>query len=447
MMKNSRLMCHAALVAMSCFLAAACSDDNEDKGQTSTQKPEAKPDAAAVSAAPQSAAGAPVAEDDIRSRLPEEVAALPWVQVQEIALTGTAQEGGRETVQFDLTLLLKEDLCEPAEVPSQLKELLEKMNPVLNKAMTPESRYLLQVGADPSEITPEDTAMEPLPPELQESADALKRLAEPAAYKVAAHAGETVVLHGSMTRQGAGKEGAPGEWEKIVVDTEPLAAWKKASPQSALPEGHVILSAAWVAARSQEIEAAVAEWEKAAAPYIASRENAARARMLEARAQEEARKAKIEKQAEELRRERARFEQATAAGKTYEGEWALDEQGGKLALTIVTCEPGERSAMLTANLSDPDLPQASVELKGRCLLLPEEGEKYRFQIAIIDGLYDPDAATAKIYDATDGLLLLNLAQDGSLEGVLTCKSWGEAEKDQVVRVVLKPSVKSKKKTR
>lgn len=445
-MNNSRLMRGAALAAMSCLLVASCSDEGENKDAKKTPTDAQSGAATASSEKQPSAAPAPSVEE-LRGHLPEDVASLPWAEVQNIEISQPAAGGGAETVELDVTLRLKEDLCEPAETPDQLNLLRQNINPLLNKALTPESHYLLQAGADPAEISDEDRRVQALPPALEERAEALKRLAEPQAFKVVARAGETLVVHGSASRKPAQGESAPGEWSVVVAESDPLAAWKKATPQSALPEGSAVLSAAWLAARTQEIETAMGALEKELTPYIAGREEAARARLLESRAAQEARNAESEKRAEEVRRERARFLQAGAAGKTYEGEWALDEQGGKLALTIVTSEAGDRSAMLTANLTDPDLPQASVELKGRCLLLPEEGEDYRFQIAIVDGLYDPDAATARIYDASDGVLLLNLGEDGTLEGVLTCKSWGDAEKDQVVRVVLKPSAKSGRKSR
>lgn len=434
----------AALAAMSCLLVASCSDENKNEDGEKTRQG-ASSEVVSTPANPQPSAPALTA-DEVQALLPAEVASLPWAEVEHIEVGPGAEAGGGQTIEFDVTLRLKEDLCVPAEAPAQLDEQRQRINPLLNKAMTPESRYLLQAGADPSEIADADRKARPLPPELQNRLEALKKLAEPAAYKVVAHAGETLSVHGSLSRKLPQGSAAAREWE-ATADTSPLAEWNKATPQSALPEGAAVLSAAWMAGRSQEIDAALAELEKALTPYIAGREEATRTRMLESRAAEEARQAESEKRAEAVRLERARFQQASAAGKTYEGEWALDEQGGKLALTIVTSEVGERSAMLTANLTDPDLPQASVELKGRCLLLPEEGEDYRFQIAIVDGLYDPDAATAKIYDASDGVLLLNLTDDGSLEGVLTCKGWGEAEKDQVVKVVLKPSAKSSKKAR
>ncbi len=424
---------------MASLLVSSCSDDRGEQKKTGDST------ADAAASARQPAVTAPTV-DEIKGLLPESVVGCPWVETQDISIADTAREGAEERAVFEATVRLKEDLCAPAETPAQLNALRQKVNPLLDRAMTPESQYLLQIGADPSAITEDDQKAKPLPAELGEKADALRRLAEPAVFQVAVHAGETLALRGTVKRAATpGGEAAP--WELEAIDTAPLDAWKKQTPLSALPEESSVLSAAWLTEQTQRLESAMAEFEKAAAPYIEGRENAARTRLLEARAREEARKAKAEAAAESLRNERARFEQASAAGKTWQGEWSLGEQGGKLAMTIVTSDVGDRSALLTANLTDPDLPQAAVDLKGRCLLVPEEGEQYRFQIAIADGLYDPDAATAKIYDASDGVLLLNLTDDGSLEGVLTCKSWTKEQEGQVVKVFLKPSTKSKRDAR
>lgn len=435
MMKPLRLISPAAAaVAMASLFLSSCSDEKKE-----TKTADVQPNAAAPSEQP---APVPPVGDALEVLLPASLTACPWLKVQGVEVTSTSREGAEERAEFNVTLLLKQDLCEPTEAPARLNELRLKINPTLNRAMTPESQYLLQVGADPTSITEEDKKAAPLPADLRRQADALKQLAEPAVYKVSVHEGETLALRGSVKRA-ISPGGEPGAWELAALDEVPLDAWKQYTPFEALPKGAAILSAAWLSEQTRMLELAMAEWEKAAAPYIESREEAARTRLLEAQAREDADKAKAAAAAEALRRERARFEQACAAGREWRGEWSLDEQGGKLMMTIVTSEPGERSAMLTANLTDPDLPQASVDMKGRCLLIPEEGEEYRFQIAIVDGLYDPDAATAKIYDASDGVLLLNLTEDGALEGILTCKSWTKEQQDQVVKVVLKPSTKSK----
>lgn len=440
MMTPLRLTCPTAVaVAMASMFLSACSDEKKE-----AKVAEAQP--AAAEAPKEQPAPVPPAGDTLRALLPESLAACPWLEVQSVNVAAVSRDGAEERAIFDVTLLLKQDLCEPGDTPARLNELRLKVNPALNRAMTPESQYLLQVGADPSTITEEDRKATPLPAELRRQADALKQLAEPAVYKVTVREGETLALSGSARRTAAAPGGEPAAWELATLDEAPLDAWKKLTPCDSLPEGAFALSAAWLSEQTQKLESAMADFEKAAATYIESREEAARTRLLEARAREDADKAKASAAATALRQERARFEQACAAGRVWQGEWSLDEQGGKLMMTIVTSEPGERSAMLTANLTDPDLPQASVDMKGRCLLIPEEGEDYRFQIAMIDGLYDPDAATARIYDANDGVMLLNLTEDGSLEGVLTCKSWTDAQKGQVVKVMLKPSTKSKSKS-
>lgn len=378
--------------------------------------------------------------------LPAEVKNAAWLEVQDVTLDLLKD---READCYGVSVLLrvKENLCEKADAPAELNEERKTVNPLLNKAMTPESVYLLQVGADPAAIVDEDRKSKPLPPELREKAEILIHLSDPDLWKTVVPAGETTELHGTV-RIATSADAAPVISE-VSLDPAATAAWHKLTPASALPAGAAQLTPEWLQQRKQELQTAIADFNTASAPYIKGREDAARTRMLEeqARAEEESQKAELAENAarEKAAAARKQYTQISAAGLVYVGEWALGEQTGKLKLTILTAETLENSVALTAELTDPDLPQVSLELQGRCLLAPEEGEENRLQMRILDGLYDPDVAPAKIYDAKDGVLLLNLTEQGALQGVLTCKSWDTAQKMQDVKVILRPATKEKKK--
>lgn len=437
-MKRSHFRLFVATGAVACMSLSSCSEK-----ENTPQEPPAPP----AEQTPPPPAVPEIAPDVLKDAiLPAEIKNAAWLEVQDVTLDLLKD---READCYGVSVLLrvKENLCEKADAPAELNEERKAVNPMLNKAMTPESVYLLQVGADPAVIGDEDRKAKPLPAELREKAELLIHLSDPALWKIVVPSGETVELHGTV-RIATSVDATPA-FSDVVLDTASLQAWYRLTPASALPADEFLLTPEWLQQRKQEIQTAMSDFETASAPYIQGREEAARTRLLEeqARAEEERKKAESAENAarEQAAAERKLYTQISAAGSVYQGEWALGEQTGKLKLTILTAETLENSVAVTAELTDPDLPQVSLELQGRCLLVAEEGEKGRLQLGILDGLYDPDVAPAKIYDAKDGVLLLDLSEQGVLQGVLTCKSWDEARKVQDVKVILRPATKEKKK--
>lgn len=438
-MKKSYFRLFVATGAVACLSLSSCSEEESN--------PQEQPPAAPSEQTPPPPAVPEIAADVLKDAvLPAELKNAAWLEVQDVTLDLLKD---READCYGVIVLLrvKENLCGKTEAPAELNEERKAVNPMLNKAMTPESVYLLQAGADPATIGDADRKAKPLPSELREKAEILVHLADPDLWKTVVPAGETTELHGAV-RITVSADAAPA-FSDVTLDTTPIEEWGKLMPASALPGDAALLTPEWLQQRKQEMQTAMEDFNTASAPYIKGREDAARTRLLEeqARAEEERKKCELaENEArEKAAAERKLYTQVSAAGSVYQGEWAKDEQTGKLKLTILTAETLENSVALTAELTDPDLPQVSLELQGRCLLAPEEGEKDRLQMGILDGLYDPDVAPAKIYDAKDGVLLLNMTDQGTLQGVLTCKSWDVAQKTQDVKVILRPITKEKKK--
>ena len=69
------------------------------------------------------------------------------------------------------------------------------------------------------------------------------------------------------------------------------------------------------------------------------------------------------------------------------------------------------------------------------------GEAIPCVVRIFHGRYDPDVQTAEVFDAKDALMRLSLMPDGTLSGVMTCESWGDAEANKVFQVKLHLSPK------
>lgn len=379
--------------------------------------------------------------------LPAEIRAAAWLEMQEIRI-GPIKDREQKLYPVEALFRLREPLCEKTDVSASLNEERKAVNPAIDRAMTPESVYLLQVGAAPEMLTEEDRKFRPMPENLREKAEHLVKLANPEAWKISVPAGETLSLQGTMRLES--EQGREPAIVSAELDSAAWDEWQKLTPASSLPEWATVFSEESLERHRQAIQAAVKDFNDEAEPYIKSREEATRVRLLEERARAEEEKKARELAENEARAKaaaaRERYERAAAAGSVYRGEWSHDEQTGKLALTFISSDILENSAALTAELSDPDFSQVNVELQGRCLLEPEEGTSWRFQIAIVDGLYDPDVATAEIYNEKEGVLLLNLTDQGTLEGILTCKSWtDEQKKARNVKVILRPVVRERKK--
>ena len=202
-------------------------------------------------------------------------------------------------------------------------------------------------------------------------------------------------------------------------------------PEKALPENATVVTDDFELKRRTLLREKIEAFNSATKPYIEKREQETRSRMLEAQARrEEAEKAEQEEAA-------ARAERR----KTWETmcEKLLYTAFGKFTLRIAKAAAFPDALQFIGTLSDTDLPQAELRVVGRCEAPPKSGEAVSCVIHVYSGRYDPDVATAEVFDKKDGVMLLSLSEDGSLTGKLTCESWGDQpEKAFDVHLTLAP---------
>ncbi len=388
----------------------------------------------------------------------EELAAMLGEQLPEETLAErgeftceppqTAEDGSLHLVLHQ-SYTLKENLFTKQTAPEAFNELRKGVNDALNAAVKPDSVYLLQVGGTTEMLTDADRAAKPLPEELQTKANELRNLAEGSAWVQTKPAGEAMEV---IVRATARYEEEAWHYADVEVEDAGLRALDSLKPESAVTaDGGFILTPESEQARKAEIAAKIDEFNAAAEPYINSREDAARERLTqeEAAAEEAARKTAEEQAAAEALRKQwtDACAAAIANGKDFSGEWTRANRFGELTLHIETAKAFDNSIQFIGSLYDTKLPEASLDIAGRCDLT-ENADGAHVDITIYDGRYDPDQPTAEVYDAHDGLLSLSLTKDGKLTGIMSCAAWGEnSEKEFKVSLSPKAMVKKEEKKR
>ncbi len=418
-MKPTRLICSTLFAAATLAALPSCF---EKEGQdAATQAP-----ATETPATGQEKPAAPTVED-VTARLTKELGdnaiVTPWaVNIDST----TTNADGSVSMAATLAMTVKEDLFTREEAPAALNTERMACNESLNRAMLPESVYLMQVGAPTELITDADRAPRPLPAELQGQADALKALAETALYRPLSSAGQEVKL--TATFKATYKDNA-WDYSEIALDKAALAPLEPGIARSALPEGAPIISAGVEDARKAELREKITAFNQAAEPYIKGREDAARTRLAEYRAKQEEELRRAAEQAEAEAKVRQEWEQRCtnfiAEDKQFAGEWTRDNRFGELTLRITRTTRHDNAIHFIGTIYDTKLPAASLDIAGRCDL-SKGGDAAQVDITIYDGQYDPDQPTAEVYDADDSLMVLKLTPEGKLEGIMTCLSWKEA---------------------
>lgn len=346
-----------------------------------------------------------------------------------------------------LKMVVKEDMYARETAPAAFNKEREAVNEAANTAMKPESVYLFQVGATTDLITDADRAAKPLPEHLQAPLNELKELADSSVYRKVMNTGDEVETSASFTASYV-----DGAWQfsNIVVDNAALLALNDYTAQSALPQEAPILTPEFEEARKATIREKVAAFNQLAEPYIKGREEAARATLTEhqARAEEEARRITEQAAAEEAARQEClnAYIQLLADDKLFAGEWTRDKAFGELSLHIQTAKRLDNAIQFAGTIYDTKLPEASLDIMGRCELTPKEDGTTQVDIAIYDGQYDPDQPTAEVYDAKDGMLSLQLSKDGKLTGIMSCTSWS-ANPEKAFKVTMSPKAKEEPKKR
>lgn len=340
-------------------------------------------------------------------------------------------DDGSLSINARMSMVVKENLYASEAAPSAFNKEREAVNDVANRAMKPESVYLLQIGAPTEMLTDADRAAKPLPQELQNLLNELKDLADSSVYRKTINAGDEVQISAGF--HATYQEGHGWAFDNIVVDNAALLALDDLTAESALPaDAANVLTPEFEEARKNQIREKIAAFKQQTEPYILSREETARATFTEyqAKAEEEARRAA--EQAAAQQEEQRQWQEACiahlATGKAFAGEWTRANSFGEMTLQIEQAKQFDDSIQFFGTLYDTKLPEACMDITGRCELKPtEQGAKV--DVTIYDGQYDPDQPTAEVFDARDGVLMLYLDKDGKLHGVMTCTSWGEnAEK-------------------
>ena len=363
--------------------------------------------------------------EDITRMLMEQLSGCEIASAGQLTCsTPTKNTDNSISMGASIKMAIKEDLYAKDAAPAAFNKEREAVNEAANTSMKPESVYLFQVGATSDLITDADRIAKPLPENLQAPLNELKELAEAPVYRKVVNTGDEVEASATFTAIYV-----DGAWQfsNIVVDNAALLALNDYTAQSELPQDAPILTPEFEESRKALIREKVAAFNQLAEPYIKGREEAARATLTQhqARAEEEARRMTEQAAAQEAARQECiqGYVQALADDKLFAGEWTRDKRFGEISLHIEQAKQFENAVQFVGTIYDTKLPEASLDIAGRCDLTPKEDGTTQLDITIYDGQYDPDQPTAEVYDAKDGMLSLKLSKDGKLTGIMSCTSW------------------------
>lgn len=451
---KTRLITSAALALSFCTLAPSCGDKTSDASPAPAagDKPAPSgPDAATDTPTP-AAADVPSPEI-VRASLPEALTGCTLADITDIRIMPTGTDAAGTAADVTVLLKLHDDLYTRMPAPAELARLRSSVNPIVQEALKPDACFLLLAGEAEDKIPQEAKAAyqpeEPMKSLIQE----ILALASPTAYAKTAAAGDILELRGTLK---ANKQ-EDGAWtvSETSIDLQPLKQLDGTIVKDLVPQNMLASNEGQGETLAGQLKDKIAKLQEATTAQNIAREqkilaqisqqNALRQAETEAADKQKAeREAAEKKEAEakaaarkaEIAKERKQFISAFGSGESYVGEWACGTQTGKLSLVVMSCDPSEKSALVEATLADPYLDGAIMELKGRVILEPESDEPYRILLNITGGSFDPDAATANIYRRTDGILQLNLQDDGALKGIMSCPDWDEKDK-KIVKVFLR----------
>lgn len=409
---------HTALFTAATVIMTACDDKPATPNSSNTT------DTVTQQQPVQAPEQVPHKPEDILAAVETQLTAYPWLSPALTAMETEIGTDGSTLLTAKVRLTVKEDLYRSENAPAAFNEERKAMNASANRAMQPNSLYLLQVGAPTDAITDEDKAARPLPENLQQLANELKDLAESSVYAVSLQAGTgydvTATMKVNETTNGK-------EYTEVSVQIENLPQADIGTPAGGLPEGSALMTPDFEETRKQEIRSKIEAFEAAAAPYIKSREEEARAKWTEYNA------AKAEadrKTAEEATAAAAEKEQwinhcinTIATGKKFSGEWVRDTQFGKFTLEVGDLHKYEDSLQFVGRLYDTELPDASMDVHGRCEFTKGEDGTCKVSITIYDGYYQEDKPTTEVYTSNDGIMQLKFNAQGCMSGTMLRTAW------------------------
>jgi len=429
---------YSAILAAAVAALPSC----DDKGTT---QPPSNGDKVATSAAEAPKEEPKPTADEAKAAIAEQIGNIPWLAPADC--TGVSAEGGMAKCRMAFNVT--ENLYKKSAAPEEFDEERKAINASANAAMQPDSAYLLQIGAPADMITDAERAAKPLPENLQQLADELRELADASVYKIDVPAGTSIELSVSYSYSRESDD-TPWVFSNISIEEGELPDVGSVTPESALPENAAVLTPEFLEARKEEIRQKTDAFNAAAEPYINGREEVARASYTEhqARLDEEARKTAEAATAAAAEKETwvSFCSAAIANGKKFSGEWTRGNRFGEISISIAKAEKFENSIQFIGELYDTNLPEASLDISGRCELEKNSDGVSHVDVTIYDGQYDPDKPTAEVYDARDGMLSLSLDAQGKLNGTMTCASWSETP-EKAFRIMLAPAAASSKGSR
>ena len=442
-----RLIIQTIALTASATMLTSCFDEikqvfSGEETATPAEQAPAEPAAPAIPTEP--------GNEEITRMLMEQLSGCDAADAGQLTC-GTPTRDTDESVSMGASLRMKvrEDMYAKELAPAELNKERQAVNEAANAAMKPESVYLFQVGATSDLITEEDRKAKPLPEHLLTPLNELKELAEAPVFRKVVNAGDEVEASATFTAKYT-----DGAWQfsNIVIDNAALLALNDYTAQSALPQDAPIISPEFQEQRKATIREKVAAFNQLAEPYIKSREEAARSTLTEhqARAEEEARRMTEQAAAQEAARQAniQGYVQALSADKLFSGEWTRDKRFGEISLHIEESRQFDNAVQFVGTIYDTKLPDASLDIIGRCDLTPREDGTAQVDITIYDGQYDPDQPTAEVYDAKDGMLSLKLSKEGKLAGIMSCVSWASSpEKAFQINMTPKAKEESRKRRR
>ena len=413
----------SAVIAAATMLAASSCDENKGGSTAPAEQPKAGPTATAEPQAP--AAHADPTNEEICKAVTDQLSQYTYVTPGEFSYQVESSSTDKQNISASLKMVVKEDMYTQVSAPGDFNRERQAVNEAANLAIRPDAAYLLQVGASADAVTDEDRVAKQLPEELQTALISLREFAEQKLYNKVAQAGQEVAISVSLVA-----EWKDGAW---IFTTENqnfsrLLDLRDFTPESELPQGSPVMTPEFVEARKAEIAAKVAAFNELAKPFNMGREEAARQLLTErlAKVEEDARRSQeqVDAQKAEQQQWQEICSKALAAGSNFSGEWTRGKHFGEITLHIEQAKAFDNSIQFFGTIYDTKLPEASLDIAGRCELTPGENGS-EVNVTIYDGQYDPDQPTAEVYDAKDGMLVLHLGKDGKLTGVMTCESWGE----------------------
>ncbi len=405
-------------VTVICSLVIAGCKDEQTQQSADEKQGEDIPLHPVVSAEPE--------VQDVRLSLLPLLADFPMVKLDDVQMSCTRREDGSVLVTARAVLSVEENLYNVEESPVIFNAERKAINDAMNRAMLPESAYLLQVGADAGWITEEDRAAKPLPEHLQNLADEIKQMAERPIYRLRTPAHTAVEIPASLVATRVEDRWVMND---ISFDTQPLRSLLPLVPERALPKDAMVVTDGFEEKQRALLREKIDSFNTEAKPYIEGRETAARTRMLEAQARRDEAEKKEQQQTVALEESRKEWESTCAKffhdSATYTGEWKRENDFGRFTLRISRAQKFVDSLQFIGTLSDSELPQVELRVVGRCEAAKKSGESIPCVVRVYNGRYDPDVATAEVFDKKDSVLLLSLEKDGTLTGTLTCEAWAE----------------------